>query len=274
MAPTPDDATAFIERLMEKRELGEGGAHVLMEEALEGQELSYIVLTDGEHILPMVATRDHKRAFDGNQGPNTGGMGAYSSDDLLPAGLQPEILSRIVRPTIEGLAREGMPYGGFLYFGLMLTPSGPRVLEYNCRMGDPETQPIVVRMEFDLVEALLALTEGKLDGVKAAWRPGASACVVLASEGYPGDYKTGQVIEGLSAATNTPGVVVFHAGTTLQGSTYYTSGGRVLGITATGLDLKGAAMRCYDCISKIRFPEMHFRRDIGIHAAAQAQVGH
>ena len=174
VAPTPDDATAFIERLMEKREFGDAGSKVVMEEALEGEELSYIVLTDGDHIIPMAPTRDHKRAFDGDQGPNTGGMGAYSADGMIASEIEEQILSRIVRPTLAGMQKEGHPYRGFLYFGLMLTKSGPQVLEFNCRMGDPEAQPIVVRMDFDLAAALRAAREGGLAGFTAKWKPGAS----------------------------------------------------------------------------------------------------
>ncbi|HMD32104.1 MAG TPA: phosphoribosylamine--glycine ligase, partial [Candidatus Acidoferrales bacterium] len=199
VAPGPDEATAFIDRLMVEREFGAAGDRVLVEEALRGQELSYIVLTDGETILAFVPTRDHKRIFDGNRGPNTGGMGAYSVDGLVPGDLETRIHDTIIRPTLEAMAREGHPYKGFLYAGLMLTSDGPQVLEFNCRMGDPETQAIVARMDFDLAEALQAAAEGRLREVAARWKPGASVCVVMAAAGYPGEPRTGMKIEGLDA---------------------------------------------------------------------------
>jgi len=261
VAPSPDDATAFIDRVMEQREFGDSGDRVILEEALEGQELSYIVLTDGEHIIPMAPTRDHKRVFDGDQGPNSGGMGAYSAADLLPAGLEKTILETIVEPAIRGMAKEGQPYKGFLYFGLMLTAEGPKVLEFNCRMGDPETQPIVLRMDFDLAEALMAVAEGKLKNIQPKWKPDASVCVVLASGGYPGSFETGKQIHGLDKVDR--GVAVFHAGTKREGSSYYTSGGRVLGVSGTGRTLSDAVGLTYDSISKISFAGMHFRKDIG-----------
>ena len=260
---SPDEATAFIERLMEKREFGESGARVLMEEALEGEELSFIVLTDGEYILPLVPTRDHKRVFDGNEGPNTGGMGAYSTDDLVPPLLEKTILEVIAKPTIRALAAEGRPYKGFLYFGLMLTRDGPKVLEFNCRMGDPEAQPIVVRMGFDLVEAFEGVCGGNLDKVKASWKGVASVCVVMASGGYPGRFETGKRIEGVESVSGLADVVVFHAGSRLDGAIYYTSGGRVLGVTAAELALEAAIHSCYEAVSKIRFEGAHYRKDIG-----------
>ncbi len=272
VAPSPDDATAFIERLMEKREFGEAGARVLMEEALVGEELSFIVLTDGDHILPMASTRDHKRVFDGNQGPNTGGMGAYSSDALLSPELEQRTLEDIVRPTIRGLAAEGRPYKGFLYFGLMLTADGPKVLEFNCRMGDPEAQPLVVRMDFDLAAALEAVAGGGIDQVRAAWRDGASVCVVMASAGYPGSFETGKRLEGLQAAQELADVVVFHAGTRREGENYYTSGGRVLGVTALGPSLEVAICRSYEAVSRIHFAAAHYRTDIGAQGVSKTRA--
>ncbi len=269
---SPDEATAFIERLMEKREFGEGGARVLMEEALEGEELSFIVLTDGKEFLPLAPTRDHKRAFDGNLGPNTGGMGAYSTAELLSAELERRILESIVRPAIRGLAAEGRPYKGFLYFGLMLTADGPKMLEFNCRMGDPEAQPLVACMDFDLAEALAATAGAGLGDIKAGWKQGASVCVVMASGGYPGDFQTGKRIEGLAEASAVPGVVVFHAGTRREGSNYYTSGGRVLGVTAAAPDLEAAIRACYDAVGKTRFEGAHFRTDIAAQGLTKTRV--
>jgi phosphoribosylamine---glycine ligase len=269
VAPTPDDATAFLDRLMVEREFGAAGDRVLIEEALTGPELSYIVLTDGETVLPFAPTRDHKRIFDGNHGPNTGGMGAYSADGLLSRELEARILNTIIRPTLGGMAREGYPYRGFLYAGLMLTRAGPQVLEFNCRMGDPETQAIVVRMEFPLAEALQAATEGRLHEIAARWKPGASVCVVMAAAGYPGEPRTGMKIEGLAAATNLADTVVFHAGTKLSNEYVEVSGGRVLGVTATGADLAGAVARAYEAVARISFEGAQFRRDIG----ATAELG-
>ena len=266
VAANPDEATAFIDRLMVTREFGTAGDRVLLEEALSGQELSYIVLTDGETILPLVPTRDHKRIFDGNRGPNTGGMGAYSADGMLSRELEEQILTAIIRPTLEGMAREGHPYRGFLYAGLMLTADGPQVLEFNCRMGDPETQAIVVRMEFNLAEALQAAAEARLREIAARWKPGASACVVMAAAGYPGEPRTGMKIAGLEAAAQVPDAVVFHAGTKRgePAGEMVVSGGRVLGVTATGPDLRAAAARAYEAAGKISFEGAHYRHDIGV----------
>jgi phosphoribosylamine---glycine ligase len=260
------EAKDFLARAMEKREFGDGGARVLMEEALAGEELSLIVMTDGERAAPMVPARDHKRIFDGDQGPNTGGMGAYSSDELLPAALAAQVQREIVTPTIEGMAADGLPYRGFLYFGLMLTPLGPRVLEFNCRMGDPEAQAIIYRMDFDLAAAMAACAAGRLDPAVAHWKAEPSVCVVMASLGYPGKPKVGEKIEGLGRAEAIGGVKVFHAGTRKDGSYYYTSGGRVLGVTASGATLADAVNLCYDTVSNISFAGAQYRRDIGARA--------
>ncbi len=269
VAPTPDDATAFIERVMEKKEFGAAGDKVILEEALVGEELSYIVLTDGEHILPMAPTQDHKRALDGDHGPNTGGMGAYSVDSLLPAELEQAIRRTIVEPTITGLTDDGMPYRGFLYFGLMVTSQGPKVLEFNCRMGDPEAQAVVMRMDFDLAEALFAATDRRLDRVKASWQPAASACVVMASGGYPGEFAVDKKIEGLPLESSD--AIVFHAGTKRRGNEYYTCSGRVLAVAAHGRSLQEAIHRSYDAASKIHFDGAHFRKDIGHKALNKSQ---
>jgi phosphoribosylamine--glycine ligase len=268
VAPTPDDATAFIERLMEKREFGAAGEKVLLEEALQGEELSYIVLTDGQCVLPMAPTQDHKRVFDGDLGPNTGGMGAYSIDGLLPAELESAIRRTIVEPTIAGLASDALPYCGFLYFGLMVTPQGPKVLEFNCRMGDPEAQAVVLRMDFDLAAALMAVAEKKLSQVKAKWNPAASACVVMASGGYPGEFTAGKKIEGLPLGGNE--AVVFHAGTKREGDIYYTCSGRVLGVAAAASTLPDAIRHAYHAAGSIRFDGAHYRKDIGAKALNKA----
>ncbi len=273
LAPNPDAATDFIERLLEKHELGEGGKRVMLEEALEGDELSFILLTDGERSAALVPTRDHKRVFDNNEGPNTGGMGAYSSDELLPDELRKTIDATIVGPTLRGLATDGIRYQGFLYVGLMLTKSGPKVLEFNCRLGDPETQAIAARMDFDLAEALANLAAAELKPEKLKWRPGASACVVLASGGYPGKFEGGKQIKGLTEAAQVSNVKVLHAGTKRQGDAIVTSGGRVLGVTASGQSLEAALQKAYTAAEKIHFDGMHYRKDIGRHGQKTKTAG-
>jgi phosphoribosylamine---glycine ligase len=273
VATNPDAATDFIERVMEKDELGSGGRRVMLEEALEGEELSFILLTDGERYAPLVATRDHKRVFDHNEGPNTGGMGAYSADELLPEKLLREITTTVIEPTMKGLAADGIRYQGFLYVGLMLTGDGPKVLEFNCRLGDPETQAIAARMDFDLAEVLSDVAAGKLRPEKLKWKKGASACVVLASGGYPGKFETGKEIHGLEEAAKIVDVKVLHAGTKRDGEKIVTSGGRVLGVTATGVTLDAALEKAYQAAGKIRFDGMHYRKDIGRHGRQSTAAG-
>ncbi|MGH9804466.1 MAG: phosphoribosylamine--glycine ligase [Candidatus Acidiferrales bacterium] len=266
IAGEPDEATAIIEAFMEKRELGAAGDRVVIEEYLEGEELSFIVLTDGETVLPLAPTRDHKRLHDSDKGTNTGGMCAYSDDGILDAALRKRIMSEIVEPTLSGLAAEGRPYQGFLYFGLMLTGDGPKLLEYNCRMGDPECQPLVVRLESDLAELLAKVATEKLAGAQLKWSSDASVCVVLASAGYPGKPETGKTIAGLEAAAAMEGVTVFHAGTKKADSGFITGGGRVLGVTARAATLRAAAERAYAAAGKINFDGMHYRKDIAARA--------
>jgi phosphoribosylamine--glycine ligase len=273
VAPDRPSAEDFICRALDKHELGTGGNRVLLEEALEGEELSFIVVTDGQRYAPLVPTRDHKRVFDGNRGPNTGGMGAYSTDDLLSARLRRDILDSIVEPTMRGLASDGIFYQGFLYIGLMLTINGPKVLEFNCRLGDPETQAIVARMDFDLAEVLAEVASRNLEPSSLKWKPGASACVVMASDGYPGKFKAGRRIVGLTDAQRVSGVKVFHAGTQRQGDSVVTSGGRVLGVTAVGASLEAALATAYKAAAMIRFEGMHYRKDIGAHAGRGQAAG-
>jgi phosphoribosylamine--glycine ligase len=261
----PKDATEasdFIERALIRGEFGPGGSRLMLEETLTGDELSFIVLTDGERYAPLVATRDHKRAFDGDRGPNTGGMGAYSSDELLSDTLRAQILRDVVEPTLLGLRTDGIHYRGFLYFGLMVTASGPRVLEFNCRLGDPEAQAIVTRMDFDLAEVLADSAAGRLDPAKLRWEPGASVCVVLVSGGYPGEFRTQKAIRGLTGVSDDTGVTVFHAGTARLGASIVTSGGRVLGVTAAASTLESARANVYAAVEKIHFDGMYFRNDI------------
>ena len=270
LAGNPDEATDFIERVMEKHELGDGAKRVMLEETLQGDELSFILLTDGESYATLVPTRDHKRVSDNNEGPNTGGMGAYSTDELLPASLRQTITSTIVEPTLKGLIKDGIRYKGFLYVGLMLTSEGPKVLEFNCRLGDPETQAIVARMDFDLAEVLADVAAGRLQPEKLKWKAGASACVVLASGGYPGKFEDGKVISGLQEAEDTAGVKVLHAGTKRVGDSIVTAGGRVLGVTASAPSLEEALDKAYRGAENIHFDGMHYRRDIGQNKQSSA----
>ncbi len=258
-----DEATEFVERVMVNNEFGEAGSRVMFEEGLAGEELSYIILTDGRDFIRLAPARDHKRAFDNDEGPNTGGMGVYSVDDILPAALEKTIIEAIVRPTLDGLRADGIPYRGFLYFGLMLTEEGPKVLEYNCRLGDPETEAVLLRANFDLGKACMQAANGDLSGFEANWFPGAAVCVVIASKGYPGDPQTGVEICGLEDAANVPGAVVFHAGTRGSGATCYTNGGRVLVVSALGDDLASARRVVYEAIGKIKIEGAHYRKDIG-----------
>lgn len=271
----PDFAAAkdFVERVLENNELGPGGKRILLEETLEGEELSFIILTDGNRYAPLVPTRDHKRVFDQNQGPNTGGMGAYSTDELLPDDLREIIRSTIVEPTLDGLAADGICYQGFLYIGLMLTNSGPKVLEFNCRLGDPEAQAILARLDFDLAEILTDVARQRFDPLKLRWKLGASACVVLTSGGYPGKFENSKPIEGLTTAEHITGVKVLHAGTKLAGETVVTNGGRVLGVTATGKSLDAALASAYKAASRIHFEGMHYRKDIGAHRTQLKAAG-
>jgi len=258
-----EEATDFIARVMDRGEFGDAGKRVLFEEALVGEELSYIILTDGEHFIRMAPARDHKRAFDNDQGPNTGGMGVYSIDEILPSALEKKILESIVEPTLGGLRSEGLKYRGFLYFGLMLTADGPKVLEYNCRLGDPETEATLPRANFDFAQACMAAANGNLREFEAKWFAGASVCVVIASKGYPGDPQTGVPISGLVDAAKVPGVVVFHAGTRRSGADFVTSGGRVLVVSARGVDMEQARQAAYEAVRRIHIEGSHCRSDIG-----------
>ncbi len=263
VAETRGEAECFIRRLMQHRELGAGGTRILFEHALKGEELSFIVLTDGKTFLPLAPTRDHKRVFDGDRGPNTGGMGAFTMDGMIAPKYESQIVKDIVCPTIAGLSEEGIPFTGFLYFGLMLTANGPMVLEYNCRLGDPETQPIMMRMDFDLAVALDAVASRTLDKIKPAWKPGASVCVVMAAGGYPGAFERGKVITGLAEAAALPDVAVFHAGTKRDGDSIVTCGGRVLGVTASADSLPQAIHKAYQAAGMIHFEGAQSRSDIG-----------
>jgi phosphoribosylamine--glycine ligase len=263
LAQSESEARDFVTRAMLIQEFGVGGKRVMLEETLEGDELSFIIVTDGDTYAVLPPTRDHKRAFDGNRGPNTGGMGAYSADDLMSPELQETIEKTIVEPSLRGLAADGIRYQGFLFIGVMLTSAGAKVLEFNCRLGDPETQAILARADFDLAEALANLATRRFDPSEWKWKSGASACIVIASSGYPGRFETKQMIRGLTAIKETSGVKVLHAGTKRQGDMLVTSGGRVLGVTSVGPTLEAALSSAYAAASKIHFEGMHYRTDIG-----------
>jgi len=263
---TKEQAEQAIADLFSGELLGSAVKTVVVEEHLTGEELSFLVLSDGKHAVPLVPAQDHKRIGEGDTGPNTGGMGVYSTDAMLDAPMRAWILEHIAQKTIDGMAAEETPFVGVLYCGLMMTAKGPMVLEFNARFGDPETQAILPRMESDLVEALEACVEGRLSDTALRWKPGASACVVAASEGYPGAYETGKVITGLEEAARVPGVEVFHAGTRLEDGRYRTAGGRVLGVAATGADLQEALGSVYEAMGRISFEGMVVRRDIGHRA--------
>jgi phosphoribosylamine--glycine ligase len=273
LAPDPAAARDFLERAMLRDEFGPGGHRILLEETLQGEELSFIILTDGERYAPLVPTRDHKRAFDGNKGPNTGGMGAYSSDDLLSSSTRDDILRQVVEPTMRGLAADGIRYQGFLYFGLMLTASGAKVLEFNCRLGDPEAQAIIARVDFDLAEILSNAAAVQLDPSKLRWKPGASVCVVLASGGYPEKFNTDKLIIGLTDIDSDSGVKLLHAGTKRVGDSTLTNGGRVLGVTAAAPSIDAALTMTYNAIRKIHFDAMHYRNDIAAQANRVTAAG-
>jgi phosphoribosylamine---glycine ligase len=244
--------------------LGTVESSIIIEEFLNGEEVSFLLLSDGKHVVSLVPAQDHKRIGEGDTGPNTGGMGVYSTDDILDDKMREWLINHVAQPTIDGMAAEDAPFVGVLYIGLMMTARGPMVLEFNARFGDPETQAILMRLESDLVEGLEACVEGRLSETEFRWRPGASACVVASSEGYPGSYTTGKRITGLNQTY--PGVQVFHSGTALVEGEYLTSGGRVLGVTAAASNLESALGLAYDALAKIHFDGMYYRRDIGHRA--------
>ncbi len=264
----PDDALAALAEIMGERRFGEAGASVVIEERMEGEEASYYAITDGENVITLAAAQDHKRALDGDRGENTGGMGAYSPAPVVSEAVEKRILEEIVHPAIRGMARDGSPYRGVLFVGLMIDEQGaPRVVEFNVRFGDPETQPLMVRMQGDLVPILDGAARGSLDPACALGWGDASVCVVLASGGYPREYPTGLAIDGLEAARAQEGVFVFHAGTRRrEDGVFETAGGRVLGVTARGASVAEARERAYAAADAIRFDGVHLRRDIADRA--------
>jgi phosphoribosylamine--glycine ligase len=246
--------------------LGEAGSRVVLEEFLQGDELSFLVVSDGERVAPLVAAQDHKRVGDGDTGPNTGGMGAYTTRTIVDDQMRDWLVAHIARPVVTGMNAEGAEYKGVLYCGLMMTARGPIVLEFNCRFGDPETQPILMRLESDLVEAMEASIDGRTSDGDFKWSNEAAVCVVMASGGYPGSYEAGKKIIGLEEAAKLDGVEVFHAGTSKRDGAFYSSGGRVLGVTARAAELQTAVQRAYEACAKIGFEGVQYRRDIAARA--------
>ncbi|MDK2877360.1 MAG: phosphoribosylamine---glycine ligase [Thermoanaerobacteraceae bacterium] len=262
VAKDKDAAVSAVKSIMEQRIFGKAGARVVIEEYLEGPEVTVLSFCDGKIAVPMVSSRDHKRVFDNDEGPNTGGMGAISPAPAYSMELAEVVEKEIIQKTVEAMAAEGIPFKGVLYTGLMLTKNGPRVLEYNCRFGDPETQVVLPRLKTDIVDIMEACIDGTLEKMRIEWKDEKAVCVVLASGGYPGPYEKGKVIKGLSEA-EAEGALVFHAGTAEKNGKIITTGGRVLGVTALGDTEDKARQEAYNAISKISFEDMHYRKDIG-----------
>ncbi len=263
VAEKVDEAMEALKLIMKEKAFGDAGNKVIVEQCLQGEEASFMILTDGKTVVPLATSQDHKQIFDGDKGPNTGGMGAYSPAPIVNKALRKDIMKSVIDPLIKGLSRERMNYRGVIYVGLMICNGKPYVLEFNCRFGDPEAQPVLTRLDSDFFDLLKATAEGKLKNVKISWKNDAAVCVVLASKGYPGSYEKGKTITGLDSLKNNKNVVIFHAGTRLNNEEIVTSGGRVLGVTALGKNIENAKENAYSAIKKIHFDGMHYRKDIG-----------
>ena len=259
---TESEALTAVDSTMGKKSFGEAGDQIVVEEFLEGKEVSILAFCDGQTVLLMDSAQDHKAAFDGDKGPNTGGMGAYSPAPIFSEIIRKKVCDKIMFPIIRAMQQEERVYKGILYAGLMLTKSGPKILEFNARFGDPETQPLLVRMESDIIPIFEACIDGTLDKCQLEWKKESSVCVVMAAEGYPGSYKKGQPISGLEDANALPGIVVFHAGTKEKNGQVLTNGGRVLGVTAIGVDTSTAINRAYEAVNLIQWQGVQFRKDI------------
>ncbi|MGH7740201.1 MAG: phosphoribosylamine--glycine ligase, partial [bacterium] len=263
---TLEQAEGALKEAMRDKVFGDAGTKVVIEEFLKGEEASVLAFVDGESIVPMVSAQDHKRVFDDDKGPNTGGMGAYSPAPVVSSSLEIQILEKILKPTVDGLKKKGITYRGILYAGLMITSDGPKVIEYNCRFGDPETQVILPRLKTDLVNILMAVAQGKLSHLKVEWDERPAACVVMASGGYPGTYAKGKTIRGLKEAAQVKDAMVFHSGTALKDGEVVTAGGRVLCVTGWGDTIEAAIRKAYEAAKLIHFDEAHYRMDIGWRA--------
>jgi phosphoribosylamine--glycine ligase len=272
VAMTEQEATDAVEDMLSGNIFGEAGSRVVIEEFMTGEEASFIVMVDGEHILPLATSQDHKARDNGDQGPNTGGMGAYSPAPVVTPAVFDRIMAEVIEPTVKGMAADGAPYTGFLYAGLMIDENGaPKVVEYNCRFGDPETQPIMMRLQSDLVELCNAALDKRLNDVTAEWDSRAAVGVVMAAGGYPAGYRKGDIITGIAAADET-GAKVFHAGTAKQGNEVVTSGGRVLCVTALGESVSAAQTAAYEGLEKVKWEGAYFRTDIAYRAVAREQA--
>lgn len=263
IAETADEAINALKLIMKEKAFGSAGNRVVMEQCLKGEEASFMVLTDGKTVVPLATSQDHKTIFDNDKGPNTGGMGAYSPAPVITDQLEKDIMSTVIKPLINGLIKEKINYRGVIYAGLMICKGKPYVLEFNCRFGDPEAQPVLMRLDSDLFDALKATAYGQLKDIKISWKDTASVCVVLASKGYPGSYEKGDIIKGLGALNNKNDLMVFHSGTGTKNGEFVTSGGRVLGVTALGKNIHDAKKSAYEAIGKIHFSGMQYRKDIG-----------
>lgn len=266
IARSKEEAAVAGTEMLSGKMLGSPSARVVLEECLQGEELSFLVVSDGKRVAPLVVSQDHKRVGDGDTGPNTGGMGAYSADSLVDRGMVEWLINHVAKPTVAGMKSEGTEYRGILYCGLMMTARGPMVLEYNCRFGDPETQAVLMRLESDLAEVAEASIEGRVSDGLFRWSAEASCCVVIASGGYPGSFVSGKPISGLDRVAHLTNVKVFHAGSTRRDGMFYTNGGRVLGVTARAPRLEEAVSRAYEAVGMIQFEDMHYRKDIGARA--------
>ncbi|MFW5980884.1 MAG: phosphoribosylamine--glycine ligase, partial [Halanaerobiaceae bacterium] len=266
-----DEARKAVNKIMEDKVFGDAGERIVIEDFLEGEEVSILALTDGENIVPMEPSQDHKAAFDGDEGPNTGGMGAYSPTPFVSEKMKKKISNKILKPTIEAFKEEGIKYKGILYAGLILTNTGPKVLEFNARLGDPEAQVILPRLKNDLIPIINKVIEEKADKIKLRWDKRAAMCVVLASGGYPVAYETGFEIKGLDALKQYDNLLVFHSGALKQEDKYVTAGGRVLGLTVLGNSLDDAYNQVYDYIEEVYFKDMHYRTDIGETAITEEE---
>ena len=260
---TRQEALEALDQCMVEKKFGEAGERVVVEDALQGEEASFLAFCDGDEVLIMPSSQDHKPVGEGDTGPNTGGMGAYSPAPILPESDYEKTANMVIRPMVRALSEAGNPFVGVLYAGLMYTAEGPMVLEYNVRFGDPECQPLMARLDSDLAELMMACVEGRLSEVRAQWKNDTSICVVMAADGYPGGYPKGMEITGLDEAEDVPGVTVFQAGTKLEAGKIVSSGGRILGVTALGADLTDAKEKAYQAVEKIDFQNKYYRRDIG-----------
>jgi len=266
IAQDREEAVAAVTDMLSGNAFGAAGSRVVVEEFLKGEEASFLAFTDGTRIIPLASAQDHKAVFDGDLGPNTGGMGAYSPAPVVTPAIHEKAMAEVMRRTVDGMAAEGRPYRGVLYAGLMIDGESVKTLEFNARFGDPECQPLLMRMKSDIVPILMAVADGDLSGVEIEWHDKAAVCVVLAAGGYPGDYRKGDRIAGLAEAAELQDLVVFHAGTKSEGSEVVTSGGRVLGVTALGDSVQDAIARAYQGVALISWPEMQYRSDIGAKA--------